>query len=118
MRRAGRIDMPSAVAHVPPAGTHPTWRRIAEIACVLLGYVAVVVLLTWPLGARITTDLPHVGGDFVSDLYLAGWALAWQTHALFTDPSSFPNANVYGGVPLALFYGTPGFGLLPLHAPI
>jgi hypothetical protein len=54
----------------------------------------------------------------VSDLYYVGWALSWQTHALMTDPAHFADGNIYGGTPLALFYGPPGFGLLPIFAPI
>ncbi len=82
------------------------------------GYLLAVVVLTWPLAPMSSTHLPHTGGWFVSDLYYAGWALSWQTHALMTDPAHFVDGNIYGGVPLALFYGTPGFGLLPIFAPI
>ena len=88
------------------------------IALALAGYVGLAVILTWPLAAEIATHLPRVAGDFTSDLYYAGWALAWQTHALATSPAELPHANIYGGAPLALFYGTPGFGLLPVFAPI
>jgi hypothetical protein len=87
------------------------------IALRLAGYVALAVVLTWPLAADITTHLPNVGGPLMSDVYYVGWALAWQVHALATAPSRFADANVYGGPPLALFYGTPGFGLLPAFAP-
>jgi hypothetical protein len=95
-----------------------SWGPAAAIALRLAGYVGLALLLTWPLGAHIATHLPQAAGHFVSDLYYVGWALAWQTHALTTTPSAFANANIYGGAPLALFYGTPGFGLLPLYAPL
>jgi hypothetical protein len=93
-------------------------RRATAIALTAAGYLGLALLLTWPLGAVIATDLPRVTGEFASDVYLAGWALAWQAHALVTHPTAIANANVYGGVPRALFYGTPGFGLLPIHAPL
>lgn len=91
--------------------------RTSAIGLTLAGYVAFALVLTWPLGAALTTHLPQVAGAFASDLYYVGWALAWQTHALTTSPAEFANANIYGGVPFALFYGTPGFGLLPIYAP-
>jgi hypothetical protein len=93
-------------------------RRLRTLGATLAAYVAVVVVLTWPLASALGTHLPRAAGAFVSDLYYATWALAWQTHALTTSPMRFADANIYGGVPLALFYGTPGFGLLPIFAPI
>jgi hypothetical protein len=92
-------------------------RVAAGIGLRLAGYGALVVALTWPLGANITTHLPNVAGPMMSDVYYVGWALAWQSHALTTSPLRFADANIYGGAPLALFYGTPGFGLLPAFAP-
>jgi hypothetical protein len=86
----------------------------ATLAC----YVAAVVVLSWPLATVLATHLPNAGGTFVSDLYYAGWALAWQSHALLTEPARFTDANIYGGVPHALFYGPPGFGLLPAFLPV
>jgi hypothetical protein len=89
-----------------------------RLGATFAGYVAAVVVLTWPLASALGTHLPHTAGSFVSDLYYATWALAWQTHALTTAPARFADANIYAGVPFALFYGTPGFGLLPIFAPI
>jgi len=91
---------------------------MSRAAVAFAGYLLAVVVLTWPLAPMSSTHLPHTGGWFVSDLYYAGWALSWQTHALMTDPAHFADGNIYGGTPLALFYGTPGFGLLPMFAPI
>ena len=68
-------------------------------------------MLTWPLASVIRTHLADTGGIFVMDLYYTTWALAWQTHALMTDPARHADANIYGGAPLALFYGPLGFGL-------
>jgi hypothetical protein len=92
-------------------------RATASAVLTFAGYAAATVLLTWPLASALTTHLPHTTGWFVSDLYYLGWALSWQTHALLTDPTRFADGNIYGGAPLALFYGTPGFGLLPFFAP-
>ena len=91
---------------------------IVRAGLAFAGYAAAIVALTWPLAASLSTHLPHTGGWFVSDLYYLGWALSWQTHALTTDPLRFADGNIYGGAPLALFYGTPGFGLLPIFAPV
>lgn len=92
-------------------------RGLVAIGCAAAAYLGLVVLLTWPLAAEAAGHVPQPRG-FLGDLYYAGWALAWQTHALATDPARFAHANVYGGAPLALFYGTPGFALLPAFAPV
>ncbi len=68
----------------------------ARVAALFVGYLGLALALTWPLGAHVTTDLPHVAGTFESDLYYAGWALAWQTHALATAPATLPHATSTG----------------------
>jgi hypothetical protein len=103
------------IAPPPPRSSAP-W--IAEAALTFTFYVVAVVGLTWPLASMSSTHLPHTAGWFVSDLYYLGWALSWQTHALVTDPARFADGNIYSPAPLAIFYGTPGFGLLPLFAPV
>jgi hypothetical protein len=92
-------------------------RRFVLLLLVLGTSVAAVVALTWPLAANLGTDLPAPSNVHI-DQHYAGWALAWQTHALLTAPTQFAGANVYWPEPRALFYGTPAFALLPAFAPI
>jgi hypothetical protein len=94
--------------------------RVSLVRITLVGacYLAVVVALTWPLAALMTTHLPRTFQPVGADMHLTGWALAWQTHALATDPVHVLDANVYWPHRLALLYGTPGFGLLPAFAPV
>lgn len=91
---------------------------LAHAGLVLAGYVAVVVALTWPLAAHVTTHLVHTAGPVDADIHYLGWALAWQSHALATDPLHFAEANIYAPAPHALFYGNPGFALVPFFAPV
>ena len=101
-----------------PRGNGPAARRLAVVVATFAGYTAAIVALSWPLASVLATHLPHKADAFNSDLLYVGWALAWQTHALLDAPMRFADANIYSGAPLALFYGTPGFALLPLFAPI
>jgi len=91
---------------------------LRSIALTALGYLAALTLLTWPLAAHLGTQLPRTMGYLAADTVYTGWVLAWQTHALTTAPSQFANANMYWPAPSALFYSTPGFGLLPTYAPL
>lgn len=78
----------------------------------LLGWLALVLWLTWPLVDSATTHM--VAG---CDAYYSMWALAWQSHALATAPAQFFNANIYHPVPNALAYGPMGSGALLLFGP-
>jgi hypothetical protein len=98
--------------------TGPVVRRVVTAGTIFVAYVAAAVVLTWPLAARLATHLPATGGTLHVDQYYAGWALAWQTHALVTAPTRIAEANIYWPTPHALFYGTPGFALLPVFAPL
>jgi hypothetical protein len=98
--------------------TGPVVRRAVRAGAILVAYVAATVAITWPLAARLSTHLPAAAGPLHIDQYYLGWALAWQTHALVTSPAQLANANIYWPAPHALFYGTPGFALLPIFAPV
>lgn len=93
-------------------------RGIVTACLVFVAYGAGAVVVTWPLAAYLATHLPATGGMLHVDQYYAGWALAWQTHALATAPTRIAEANVYWPTPHALFYGTPGFALVPVFAPL
>jgi len=87
------------------------------ILATLVGYVGIVVWLTWPLATHLGSHLPHTTFICEFDLRQMVWALSWQTHALTTDPSRFFEANLYHPTPHALLYADAGFGALPYFAP-
>jgi hypothetical protein len=91
---------------------------MGRAAAVALGcYGALVVLCTWPLAAHLGTHLPLTIETCRFDLRQMIWALAWQTHALTTDPGQFFEANVYHPTPHALLYADAGYGALPFFMP-
>jgi hypothetical protein len=82
-----------------------------------LVYAAVVVGLTWPLGAHLATHLPATWRPCSYDLPYMTAVLAHESRALmgqasFTDPGFFHPA------PHVLFYGDTGFGALPFFFPV
>jgi len=50
----------------------------------LLAYLALSLLLTWPLVAQLGVRLPGLG-----DALLQTWVLAWNAHILRTDPAAY-----------------------------
>lgn len=55
-----------------------------------LAYLALSVLMTWPLAAHLGERLPGLG-----DALLQSWSLAWAAHALGTDPASVWQAPIF-----------------------
>ena len=93
-------------------------RRLLRVGGVVLLYAAVVGWLTWPLGAHLTTALSVADDAARFDGLYSTWALAWESHALVTAPSTLADANIYAPARHALFYGPTAFGALPLFAPV
>ena len=92
-------------------------RRLASLGAILALYAGLVVWLTWPLGAQITTHLPSTNIACRSDPPYMAWALAYESHALATAPTTFLDANIYFPARHALLYGDTGFGPLPYFLP-
>ena len=90
-------------------------KSIAIALGVLLQYVALVVVLTWPLAQYASTHLPGRLCSF--DNLLVTWALAHESRALVSDPCALPHAGIYHPTPYALFYGETAFGALPYFLP-
>jgi hypothetical protein len=111
---------PAAFAPSRPNLAHATGLRtaVATASTALLGYGALVVWLTWPLGAQLATQLPNTAGSCGFDTLYAGWVLAFESHTLATAPSHLLDANIYHPTPHALFYGPAAFGALPYFAPV
>lgn len=64
-----------------------------------LAYLALAVVLTWPLTVRLTTS---IGGGL--DPLLQTWVLAWNGHALLTDPLQVWQAPIFFPYPDTLAY--------------
>ncbi|MBI2468003.1 MAG: hypothetical protein HYV62_09340 [Candidatus Rokubacteria bacterium] len=63
------------------------WCEAAGVAALL---VALTALLTWPLAARLPTAVTNLADP----LHLS-WVLAWDLHALATDPLRLFHANIF-----------------------
>lgn len=92
------------------------FRRPARAALVLFVYAAVAGGITWPLVANITDHLPYTSGGAPMDGLHSAWVLAYQTHALATDPAHFGDANMFHPTRHALFYGQTATGAVPYFA--
>lgn len=79
-----------------------TWEHrmtLAELGASLLGYVALVSLMSWPL----VTDLAHSGMVDRPDGRLNAWILAWDVHALRAHVPLW-NAPIFHPLPDALAF--------------
>jgi len=71
-----------------------------EIALVTLGYLLLVVVMSWPL----VRDLAHTGPMYRPDGRLNAWILAWGGHALWTAPSQVFQAPSFHPLPDTLAF--------------
>jgi hypothetical protein len=94
-------------------GTRGAWQT--AIAVVLL-YAALVAVLTWPLAARLRTDLPDTRWICGFDSLCTAWVLGWESHALATG-APLADANIYHPTTGTLYYGNTAFGALPFYLP-
>lgn len=65
-------------------------RRIWNAIRVPLAYCVLTLLLTWPLARHLGTALPGLG-----DALQQTWILAWNAHALRTDPLAVWQAPIF-----------------------
>ncbi|MGH7895695.1 MAG: hypothetical protein ACREQL_13570 [Candidatus Binatia bacterium] len=91
--------------------------RVRAVSTLVL-YAAAVVWLTWPLPAHLATHLPNTSGPSSTDVPYITWVMAYQAHALVTDPSGYLDGNIYYPARHTVLYGDPGLGALPIFAPI
>jgi hypothetical protein len=98
--------------------TTPKRASIARLLLLAALYGAAVCWLTWPLASDPESTLPCTNAACTFDTRFSAWTLAWQSHALVTQPARFGDANIYFPAPDALYYGPTGFGALPYFAPI
>lgn len=76
----------------------PRWWQTP--AAILAAYTLLALALTWPLAANLTRAVPNDIGDPL----LNTWILAWDAHALLTDPANLFNANSFAPLPGTLAY--------------
>jgi hypothetical protein len=85
-----------------------------SMAWAALFYTALTAVLAWPLsrnpGGLVVSDNP--------DTHLFVWTLAWNTHALVTNPLHVFEANIYYPMAHTLAYSENLIGLTPFAAPI
>lgn len=88
-----------------------------RLLVLLVLYVGIVVWLTWPLAGALTEKLPCTDPACRFDTLYSAWVMAWQSHALVTQPAHVGDANIYWPARDALYYGPAGFGAVPYFAP-
>ena len=70
-------------------------------------YLVATLVMTWPLAAGLTTDLPADLGDPVLNLWILGWNVDHLSRFVSGDLGAFSgywNANIFYPAPLALAY--------------
>jgi hypothetical protein len=102
--------------------------KTARIAWVVAGAALLgvaTIALTWPLFRHPATqvlDSPTLYGTAATlvqrDIYLTMWVLAWDTHALVTDPLRLFHANALYPAPYTLALSEHMLGNVPLFAPV
>src|SRR2546429_7910822 len=110
--------MPALAAHrpIPASGSsshRPTCQRAAA-GLALLAY-GVIALALFP------TVVAHLASAFAGDLGdppSQAWILAWDVHALTTNPAHLYDANIFYPFHDVLAYQDTLLGLLPLAAPV
>lgn len=78
-----------------------------------IAYTLVTLVLTHPLLFNLTTAVPNDIGDPL----LNTWILAWDSHALLTDPLDLFNANIFYPLPNTLAYSEHLFSTALLALP-
>jgi hypothetical protein len=81
---------------------------------ILVIYILLTFILTHPLIFNLTTAVPNDIGDPL----LNTWILAWNSHALLTDPLNLFNANIFYPLPNTLAYSEHLFSSALLVLPL
>jgi hypothetical protein len=90
-------------------------RKTLLVKVILVGafYTALALLKTYPLIWHFATHLP--GG--LSDPLFVSWILAWDVHALATDPLNLFNANIFYPAQNTLALSENMITVVPIFAP-
>jgi hypothetical protein len=90
------------------------------LAIVFSLYLAFAIIWLRPLVPDPASTRPDVNSQnpfFLADYYLILWALAWDSHALVTDPAGLFDANTFHPSPRSLAFSEHFLGMVPLFAP-
>src|SRR5438552_14465198 len=116
MASCGASSDPTAPPAIPP-GSEPARRARdspAGVRVLRAGalYLALTVVLTYPLAL-------HLRVMDAGDSAFFAWVMAWEAHALETDPARLPHGNMLHPLRFTLGMDEPVFGttllVLPLH---
>lgn len=88
-----------------------------ELGLFFLLSIAIACWWLWPIPQDPATRLLDPGGLSRADFRLLVWALAWDAHALVTQPWNLFNANTFYPAPYSLAYSEHLLGYAPLFAP-
>lgn len=78
-----------------------------------LAYLALSILMTWPLARHLGDGLPGLG-----DALLQAWLIAWDVHALATAPAAVWDAPIFYPYPDTLAFHDSHLLLSALTAPL
>jgi hypothetical protein len=87
-------------------------KRAARDAGVLLIFVLLTVVMTWPWAAHMRDTSFDPG-----DSYLASWILAWDFHQTFRDPLHLFDANIFFPYRYTLAFSEHQWGIALLFFP-
>jgi hypothetical protein len=91
------------------------WRKslLAKVVLVAAFFTALALFKTYPLLMYFGTHIPAG----LSDPLLVSWILAWDVHALATDPLNLFNANIFYPVQNTLALSEHMIAVVPIFAP-
>ncbi|HZR82439.1 MAG TPA: hypothetical protein VFD92_15200 [Candidatus Binatia bacterium] len=92
-------------------------RSVLRAAGAFCAYLVAVAWLTWPLAARIASDLPDAHGACRFDLPAIAWILASESRNLVARPTHLFAGTAFHPEPSPIAYGPLALGALPLFAP-
>jgi hypothetical protein len=88
----------------------PAWLREP---LVLLGFLALTALMTWPWVTRLRDAVADTG-----DSYAFAWSLWWDYHQTFNDPLNLFHANIFFPYRYTLAFTEHGYGVALLYFPL
>ena len=69
---------------------HVLRRFVARECVIFLAFIALTVLMTWPMARHLRDAVSDPG-----DPYLNAWTLWWDYHQTFHDPLNLFHANIF-----------------------